>query len=35
MPLSQVRSVGQTDEAGQIVAAWTVREHGYDGQGAP
>ncbi len=31
MPLSQVRSVGQTDEAGQIVAAWTVRKHGYDG----
>jgi len=33
MSLSQVRSVGQTDKAGQIVAAWTVKEHGYDGQG--
>ena len=33
MPLSIVRSVGQTDDAGQIVAAWTVREHGYDGEG--
>jgi hypothetical protein len=33
MSLSQVRSVGQTDKAGQLVAAWTVKEHGYDGQG--
>ena len=33
MPLSIVRSVGQTDDAGQIVAAWTVKEHGYDGEG--
>ena len=33
MPLSIIRSVGQTDAAGQIVAAWTVREHGYDGEG--
>ena len=33
MPLSIIRSVGRTDEAGQIVAAWTVREHGYDGEG--
>lgn len=32
IPLSHVRSVGQTDEAGQIVAAWCVREHGFDGE---
>lgn len=28
LPLSLIRSVGQTDDTGQIVAAWTVREHG-------
>ena len=33
LPLSLIRSVGQTDDAGQIVAAWIVKEHGYDGQG--
>lgn len=33
LPLSLIRSVGQTDSAGQLVAAWTVREHGYDGDG--
>lgn len=33
LPLSLIRSVGQTDDAGQIVAAWTVREHGADGNG--
>src|SRR6185295_15603371 len=33
MPLSFIRSVGQTDDTGQIVAAWTVREHGYGGEG--
>lgn len=32
LPLSIIRSVGQTDDAGRIVAAWTVREHGYDGR---
>lgn len=32
LPLSIVRAVGQTDEAGQILGAWTVREHGYDGE---
>lgn len=32
MPLSVIRSVGQTDEAGQIIAVWTTREHGYDGE---
>lgn len=33
LPLSLIRSVGQTDDAGQVVAAWTVREHGFDGEG--
>ena len=33
VPLSIIRSVGWTDSTGQIVAAWTVREHGYDGEG--
>ena len=33
LPLSLIRSVGQTDKAGQLVAAWTTREHGYDGEG--
>jgi|CXWL01.1.fsa_nt_gi hypothetical protein len=32
LPLSIIRSVGQTDDVGRIVAAWTVREHGYDGR---
>lgn len=32
LPLFIIRSVGQTDCAGRIVAAWTVREHGYDGR---
>lgn len=33
LPLSIIRSVGRTESTGQIVAAWTVREHGYDGEG--
>lgn len=33
LPLTSIRAVGQTDKAGEIVAAWTVREHGYDGEG--
>lgn len=33
MPLSRIRSVGEMNSTGQIVAAWTVREHGYDGRG--
>lgn len=33
LPLAMIRSVGQTDGAGQIVAAWTVRDHGLDGTG--
>ena len=33
LPLRRIRSVGKTDATGRIVAAWTVREHGYDGEG--
>lgn len=33
LPLSIIRSVGKTDREGHIVAAWTVREHGFDGNG--
>ncbi len=33
LPLSIIRSVGRTDDVGKIVAAWTVREHGFDGEG--
>ena len=33
LPLHMILSVGKTDAAGKIVAAWTVREHGYDGEG--
>lgn len=33
MSLSLIRAVGQTDVEGRICAAWTVREHGYDGNG--
>lgn len=32
LPLQRILSVGQTDMEGKIVAAWTVREHGYDGR---
>lgn len=31
IPLSRVVSVGKTDGSGRIVAAWTARSHGYDG----
>ncbi|MDC8450818.1 MAG: hypothetical protein LV473_21035 [Nitrospira sp.] len=31
MPLLAVRAVAKTDQAGRILAAWSVREHGYDG----
>jgi len=34
LPLSIIRSVGRTDDVGKIVAAWTVREHGFDGEGS-
>ena len=33
LPLSAIRSVGKTDSVGQVVSAWMVREHGYDGTG--
>lgn len=33
LPMSIIRSVGQTDSDGKLIAAWTVREHGYDGEG--
>ena len=32
LPLSLIRSVGKTDETGLIVSAWTVRDHGADGE---
>lgn len=35
LPLTSIRSVGKTNGEGKIVAAWTVREHGYDGKGRP
>ena len=31
--LSAIRSVGKPDSVGQIVSAWTVKEHGLDGTG--
>lgn len=31
LPLLSIRSVGKTDGEGRLVAAWTVRECGYDG----
>lgn len=34
LPLWAIRSVGQTNTAGAIVAAWCTRDHGYDGEGA-
>lgn len=34
LPLALIRSVGQTDAFGNVVAAWTVREHGVDGKRA-
>ena len=33
MPLSQVRAVGAVDHKGRLYGAWTVREHGYNGEG--
>lgn len=33
VPLWRMKAVGQTDDNGRICAAWTVREHGYDGNG--
>ena len=34
LPLSMIRSVGHTNAEGHLVAAWTTREHGYDGAGS-
>jgi len=34
LPLSTIRSVGRTDDVGKIVAAWTVRGHGFNGEGS-
>ncbi len=34
IPLSRVRSVAAIDATGRCAGAWTVREHGYDGQGS-
>ena len=34
LPLSQIVSVGKTDSRGKVVAAWTVKAHGYDGAGS-
>jgi hypothetical protein len=31
--LRAIRSVGKTDVRGQVIAAWTVEDHGYDGEG--
>ena len=31
--LSAVLSVAKTGQYGQVLAAWSVREHGYDGEG--
>ncbi len=33
LSLSSIRAVGQTNEKGRLLAAWTVREHGLDGLG--
>ena len=33
LSLSMVRSVAKTNGAGEVVAAWTVRDHGYNGEG--
>lgn len=34
LPLSRIQSVGKTDSEGKLVAAWSVRAHGYDGEKA-
>ena len=33
IPLSRIRSVAAMDCTGRIMGAWTVREHGLDGEG--
>lgn len=34
IPLQRITSVAKTDGAGKILAAWDVRAHGHDGEGA-
>ena len=34
VPLHRILAVAKTDEHGRILAAWTVREHGHDGEGS-
>ena len=34
IPWNRIRSVPAIDATGRCAGAWTVREHGYDGQGA-
>lgn len=34
LPLSAITSVAKTERTGLILAAWAVREHDYDGEGA-
>lgn len=31
LPIASIRSVAKTNDEGELVAAWTVCEHGYDG----
>ncbi|HWF60655.1 MAG TPA: hypothetical protein VN666_10170 [Nitrospira sp.] len=33
IPLCTVRGVGKLNAAGQLIAAWTTRDHGYSGEG--
>jgi len=33
LQLSAVLSVAKTNDAGAVLSAWSVREHGYDGEG--
>lgn len=32
IPLRAVRAVGQLNAEGRLIGAWSVRDHGYDGQ---
>lgn len=31
LPLQAIRAVAKTDRCGTLLAAWTVKDHGYDG----
>jgi len=33
LPLAVIRAVGHVDHDGRLLAAWTVKEHGFDGNG--